>query len=102
MALELLALALWIPIGLLGLWLLVTGRRPCFGLPKGFKEGWQLRVLGLAYFLVPVYPIYRVVRDRSYPVDGIILGYAVVIALALAALYRWQKAKRSAAAGSQP
>jgi|ERR1700686_38913 len=99
MPLELLALVLWIPIGVVGFWLLVTGRRMMFGLPKGLKEGRQLRVFGLAYVLAGGYFTYRATRDGSFVVDGLVMGYAVLIVLALAGLYRWQKASRAGAAG---
>jgi hypothetical protein len=96
MALEVLALALWIPLGLTGLWFFVTGRR-IFGLPKGLKEGSMLRVFGLIYFLMAGYVSYRAIRDGSFAADGVVLGYALVIALGLTALNRWRKARRAQA-----
>jgi hypothetical protein len=98
MALELLALAFWIPIGVLGLWLLATGRRTFFGLPKWPKEGWLLRVFGLVYVLLPGYFIYRAIHDASFAPDGVVAGYAVLIGVALVALYRRQMARRAQAA----
>jgi hypothetical protein len=96
---ELLALVLWIPFGVLGLLLLVTGRR-LMGLPKGWKEGWQLRLFGLAYFLMAGYVSYRVIHDGTFSTDGVVFGYVALVALAFAALYRRRKARaREAAAG---
>jgi hypothetical protein len=100
MAIEALALVLWIPLGLIGLWLLMTGRKMIYGLPKGLKEGWQLRVFGLAYVLMTGYISYRAIRDGSVAADGVFMGYAVVLAVALVALYRGRKANR-AEAGSR-
>lgn len=94
MALEVLGLALWIPLGVLGLWLLITGRR-IHGLPKDLKEGWQLRLFGLAYVGMSVYVSYRAIHDGSYAADGIVMGYVLLIALALYVLYRRRKARRA-------
>jgi hypothetical protein len=101
MALELLALALWLPLAVLGLWLLVTGQT-IFGLPKGLKKSWQLRLLGLAYVLMPGYLSYRAIHDGSYAIDGLVIGYILLVAVVLAALYRRQKARRTEAVGPQP
>jgi hypothetical protein len=91
MAFEVIALALWIPLGVVGAWLLVTGRR-IVGLPMGMKDGWLLRVAGLIYLLGAGYFTYRAIHDGSPAVDGIVMGYVVLIALALFALYRRRKA----------
>ncbi len=53
-----------------------------FGLPKGMKEGWQLRVFGLAYVLMAGYISYRAIRDGSVAADGVVIGYVVLIAVA--------------------
>jgi hypothetical protein len=101
MALELLAVAFWTPIGVFGFWILMTGRR-LFGLPKWLKEGWQLRVFGLICALMAGYFSYRAVRDGSYAPDGLIGGYTALVIGALVALYRRQKTRRSEAVGPQP
>jgi hypothetical protein len=90
--LEVLALALWIPLGVAGVWLLATGRM-IFGLPKWLKEGWQLRVFGLAYFVMAGYLTYRAIHDGSFSADGVVFGYVALVALVLVAIYRRQKAK---------
>ncbi len=90
--LEVLALALWIPLGVVGVWLLATGRM-IFGLPKGLKEGWQLRVFGLAYSLMAGYLSYRAVHDGTFSADGVVFGYVALVALVLVAFYRRPKAK---------
>jgi hypothetical protein len=98
MALEVVALALWIPVGVTGLWFFVTGRR-IFGLPKGLKEGSMLRVFGLIYFLVAGYVSYLAIHAGSFAADGLVLGYALVVALGLTVLNRWRKARRAEAVG---
>jgi hypothetical protein len=90
--LEVLALALWIPLGVAGVWFLATGRM-ILGLPKGLKEGWQLRVFGLAYFLMAGYLTYRAIHDGSFSADGLVPTAAAVVALVLVALYRRRKAQ---------
>jgi hypothetical protein len=94
MAFEVLAVAMWIPLGVFGIWLLVTGRRMIFGLPKGMKEGWQLRVFGLAYVVMAGYVTYRAIHDGTYAADAVVFSYVGLIAVALFALYRRQKARR--------
>jgi hypothetical protein len=93
--LEVLALALWIPLGVAGAWLLATGRL-IFGLPKGLKEGWRLRVSGLAYFVIAGYLTYRAIHDGSFSADGLVAGYVALVALVLVAIYRRQKGRNSA------
>ncbi len=65
--LEVLGVGLWAVLGLVGAWWLVTGRRFIFGLPKGMKEGWPMRVMGLAYFLVAVFLIYQAFHGSFSP-----------------------------------
>ena len=93
--LEVLALALWIPLGVAGVWLLATGRM-IFGLPTWLKEGWQLRVFGLACFVMAGYLTYRAIHDGSFSANGLVGGYVGVVALVLVALYRRQKGRNSA------
>jgi hypothetical protein len=52
----------------------------------------QLRVFGLAYVLAAGYITYRAIHDGSYVVDGLVMGYAVLIVLTLFALYARRKA----------
>jgi hypothetical protein len=73
-------LVLWLLLGLAGAWLLITGRRLVFGLPRDFKEGWPVRIYGLAYVLVAVfvaYEGYRASRGLSVP-SGIVFIYGAV------------------------
>jgi hypothetical protein len=102
MVLEVLALALWIPLGLVGLWFLVTGRKIIYGLPRGLKEGWQMRVFGLAYTLMTGYISFLAIRDGSVAADGVVIGYVALIGVVLYALYRRQKARRAEAIVSRP
>ncbi len=100
-ALEVLALALWIPLGVAGVWLLATGRL-IFGLPKWLKEGWRLRVFGLAYFVIAGYLTYRAIHDGSFSADGLVAGYVAVVALVLVAFYRRRQARTQQATGPRP
>jgi uncharacterized membrane-anchored protein len=99
--LEVLALALWIPLGVAGVWFLATGRM-ILGLPKGLKEGWQLRVFGLAYVLMAGYLTYRAIHDGSFSADGLVAGYVPLVALVLVAIYRRQKARTKQATAPRP
>jgi hypothetical protein len=99
--LEVLALALWIPLGVAGVWLLATGRM-IFGLPTWLKEGWQLRVFGLAYVLMAGYLVYRAIHDGSFSADGLVGGYVAVVAVVLVALYRRRKAQTKQATAPRP
>jgi hypothetical protein len=100
-ALEVLALALWTPVGVFGLWLVVTGRR-LIGFPKWLKEGWQLRVLGLMYVVLGGYFAYRALRDGSFAPDGVFGAYLALILAGLFALYRRQKTRRTETVGPRP
>ena len=73
-ALHLLGLALWLVLGAFGAGLLVTGRRTIFGLPKGIREGWPLRVMGLAYCVVAALLVSQLLKGTVYA-DGVIAGY---------------------------
>jgi hypothetical protein len=96
MALEVLGVALWAVLGLAGAWLLLTGRKMIYGLPKGINEGWPLRLFGLAYFALAAFLIYQAFHGSFSP-DGVVLAYAFFgIALALA-LNRRRKGKRAEA-----
>jgi hypothetical protein len=99
--LEVLALALWIPLGVAGVWFLATGRK-IFGLPKGLKEGWRLRVFGLAYVLMAGYLVYRAIHDGSFSGDGLVAGYVALVALVLVAFYRRRQARTQQATGPRP
>ena len=98
--LEVLGVGLWAALGLAGAWWLVTGRKMFYGPPNGMREGWGLRVMGLAYVLLATYLIYQAVRGTFYA-DGVVFSYALFgVALAV---YVYQRRKaRAAAAGSAP
>jgi uncharacterized membrane protein YjgN (DUF898 family) len=55
MALELLAVALWVVFGGAGAWLLVTGRNTFFGLPLGLDDTRLRRLFGLVWVLVAAF-----------------------------------------------
>jgi len=68
-------IAVWSVLGLGGAWLLLTGRRTIFGLPKGIREGWRLRLFGLLYFLIAAFLIFQASRGSFSP-EGIVFTYA--------------------------
>jgi hypothetical protein len=72
--LEVLGVGLWAVLGLAGAWWLVTGRKMRYGLPKGMKEGWPMRVMGLVYVLLAGYLIYQAFHGSFYA-GGVILAY---------------------------
>jgi hypothetical protein len=97
--LQVLGVALWGALGLAGAWWLVTGRKMFYGLPNGMKEGWGLRVMGLAYVLLATYLIYLAVRGTIYA-DGVVFSYALFgVALAV---FLYQRRKARTKAGSTP
>jgi hypothetical protein len=98
MVFELLALVMYVPLAVAGLWLLVTGRRMIFGLPKGMKEGWQLRAFGAVYVLGSSWVIYRAIHDGTYAADAIVFAYVALFAVAGIFVYRRRKARRAEAA----
>ena len=78
---EVLGVGLWAILGLVGAWLLLTGRKTIYGLPKGIAEGWPLRVWGAAYFALAAYLIYQAFRGSFNP-DGAVTTY-ILLAIAL-------------------
>jgi hypothetical protein len=92
-AVEALGIGMWALLGLAGAWLLVTGRKMFFDLPKGMNEGWGLRLMGLGYVLAAGLLIYLVIRG-SFSADGIVLGYFFFLSGLGIAAYRSRKAAR--------
>jgi hypothetical protein len=98
-------LAVWLALGLCGAWLLITGRKTVFGLPRDFREGWPVRAFGLTYvveaFLV-AYGAYRAVRGQAIP--GVYFPYGMaLVAVVLLALLVWGGRQRATAAdGGRP
>jgi len=91
--LEVFGVTLWSVLGVAGAWLLLTGRRMVFGLPKSPREGWQLRAFGLAYFLLAVFLIYQAFRGSFSP-DGVVFTYAF-FAVALAVTLNGRRKQRA-------
>ena len=89
--LEVLGVGLWAVLGLVGFWWLVTGRKFIFGLPKGMKEGWPMRLMGLVYLLLAGYLIYQALH-RSFYADGVILAYFF---LGLALVLYWNGRRKA-------
>ena len=93
-------LAVWLALGLCGAWWLITGRKMVFGLPRDFREGWPVRVFGLAYtvgaFLV-AYGAYRAVRGQAIPSVYIPFGM-VLLAVVLVVLLVWGGRRRATTA----
>lgn len=101
MVLEVFGVGLWSLLGLVGAWLLITGRKTIYGLPKGIREGWPLRLFGLAYFLLAAFLIYQAFRGSFSP-DGVVFTYAFFAVALVLALARRRKARVTEAAGPQP
>lgn len=87
-------LVLWLMLGLAGAWLLITGRKLVFGLPRDFRQGWPVRIYGLAYVLVAAFVAYEGYRaSRGLPVpSGIVFIYgAVPFTVLLVILAAWDR-----------
>jgi cobalamin synthase len=89
MAFQVLGLALWGTVGVIGAWLLVTGRHVFFGLTIGPREGWQLRVLGLAYLVGGAFLAYRAAQGSFSP-EGIVFSYVALGLVVWTAWRRWR------------
>jgi hypothetical protein len=87
MGFQLLGVALWGTVAVIGAWLLVTGRRVFFGLPIGARDGWPLRVFGLIYLVAGAFLAYRAVQGSFSP-EGIVFSY---VALGLVVWTGWRK-----------
>jgi hypothetical protein len=96
--LEILGVSLWAVLGLLGAWFLVTGRKTKFGLPNSMREGWPMRVMGLAYVLLAGFLIYQVFHGY-FAADGVVLAY-VFFAVAIAVYVRDRRKGRVADAST--
>ena len=107
-AAELIGLLLWLVLGLAGAWLLVTGRKMVFGLPGDFREGWPVRVFGLAWVLMAAFVTYeRYLASQGSPVpSGIFFFYATGgFAVLLVVLSVWggrRKARTTESTGREP
>jgi hypothetical protein len=88
--LEAMGIALWSVLGLGGVWLLLTGRRTIFGLPKGIREGWRLRAFGALYFLFAAFLIFQASRGSFSP-DAVVFAYAFFGVALVVALTQRQK-----------
>ena len=92
MAFQVLGLVLWGFVAVLGAWLLVTGRHLIFGLPMGTRDGWQMRISGLVYFVAGSFFAYRAFQSSFSP-EGIFFSYVIV------ALVVWSARQKARAAG---
>jgi hypothetical protein len=82
--------AVWLVLGLQALWFATTGRKGVFGLPRDYREGWRVRVFGLAILLlgavnwIGAYLTSRGVHVRFPQLEGITATFiAVLIILAI-------------------
>ena len=89
MAVEMLAVALWVVLGGVGAWTLVTGRSTVFGLRTGFDDALLRRLFGLVWVLVAAFFLYSFSRGSfsPWPVFWLYAGFA------FAALLDWWKAR---------
>src|SRR5258708_4467969 len=89
MAFQVLGLALWGTVGVIGAWLLLTGRHLFFGPPIGPREGWPLRLFGLIYLVGGTFLAYRAARGSFSP-EGIVFSY---VGLGLVVWTAWRKSR---------
>src|ERR1700736_2248251 len=96
---RLLGVAMWILIGISGAWLLITGRRMFWGLPKGLREGWPLRVFGLVYCVAAAIVLLESLRGVFNPAGSAFAFAALVVGLIVV----WVKGgQREEASGTKP
>lgn len=93
MALELVAIAPWLLVGMLGIGLAVTGRPLILGLPVGVPQGWPVRLFGLLYAVVGSYFTYRVIQGGWPTPAALALTYAVLAVLVTVGLSRRFRAR---------
>ena len=96
--LEVLGVALWSVLGLLGAWFLVTGRKTIYGLPNNMRDGWPTRLMGLAYVLLAGFLIYQL-SHGYFAADGVVVSY-VFFAVAIAVYLRGRRKVRQADAST--
>jgi hypothetical protein len=87
--LRVVALILWLSVAVFGSWLLLTGRHVIFGLPKGIRDGWPMRMFGLVYCAAGAYFSFSVIQGSFTP-EGIAFGYVSLVSVILAG---WWKAR---------
>ncbi len=97
MGFQLVGVALWGTVAVIGAWLLVTGRHVLFGLPIRPRDGWPLRVFGLIYLVAGAFLAYRAVQGSFSP-EGIVFSY---VALGLVVWTAWRKWRTARPAGPQ-
>jgi hypothetical protein len=105
-AVGLIGIGLWAVIGVGGVWMLITGRKIVFGLPRDSREGWPVRAFGLAELLLGIFvwvEAYRVSRGAS-PSNVFLISGLLVFAAILLVLLIWgrpNKANRTQASPPQ-
>jgi hypothetical protein len=96
-AVGLIGIGLWVVIGVGGVWMLITGRKIVFGLPRDYREGWPVRAFGLAELLLGIFvgvESYRVIRGA--PPSNVVLSYGLpVFAAILLLLLIWGRPKKA-------
>ena len=92
MAFNLVGLVPWVAVFVFGAWLAATGRRPISWLPEGVREGWRLRLYGLACCGLVGFFIYRSSVD-GFSSEGIFFSY---LAVGVGLLTAWRRAQSRA------
>jgi hypothetical protein len=92
--LEALGVGIWAVLGLIGAWWLLTGRKTIFRLPRDIREGWPLRVFGLAYVAVTSFTIFQASRGSFSP-EAVVFTY-LFFAVALVVALSSRRKRRSA------
>jgi hypothetical protein len=90
--------AVWLVLGLEGLWFAATGRKGVFGLPRDYREGWPVRVFGLATLLlggVSAFGLYMASRGINLQF-GLFEATVGIFAVVLVVLMIWGRPRRTA------
>lgn len=95
MAYDLLGLPPWLFTVVMGGWFLLTGRDLIAWVPAGVREGWRLRLVGLACCLGGAFFTYQVIKGSFSP-EAIAFSY---VTLGLALWSGWRKARTQERAG---
>ena len=90
-AVGLIGIGLWVIIGLGGAWMLITGRKIVFGLPRDSREGWPVRLFGLAELGLGIFVgVARYRTSRGAAPSSIVFYYGpLAFAAVLLLLLNW-------------
>lgn len=90
--------AIWLVLGLEGLWFAATGHKSVFGLPRDYREGWPVRVFGLAYLLMAALSAFGVYLGASRGMNlqfGLFEATMGILVVVLVVLMIWGRPRRT-------